>query len=197
MRTRAFSSVSAGALRLTALALISLAMLGVAFADETDPPGRVARLSYVQGAVSLEPAGSQDWVAAELNRPLTTSDRLWSDTPTSRAELDIGGAVVRVGSDTGFSFLNLDDNIAQMQVTAGTVSVTVRELLENQTYEVDTPNVAVLLDQAGEYRVDVNEAGNTTVVRVSEGQAEAGGGGQSIPIANQQMMTFVGNSAIP
>ena len=197
MRTRAFSSVSAGALRFTALALISLAMLGVALADETEPPGRVARLSYVQGAVSLEPAGSPDWVAAELNRPLTTSDRLWSDTPTSRAELDIGGAVVRVGSDTGFSFLNLDDNIAQMQVTAGTVSVTVRELLENQTYEVDTPNVAVLLDQAGEYRVDVSEAGNTTVVRVSEGQAEASGGGQSIPIANQQMMTFAGNSAIP
>src|ERR1700722_4378558 len=92
MRTRAFSSVSAGALRLTALALISLAMLGVALADETDPPDRVARLSYVQGAVSLEPAGSQDWVAAELNRPLTTSDRLWSDTPTSRAELDFGWA---------------------------------------------------------------------------------------------------------
>jgi hypothetical protein len=197
MRTRAFSSVSAGALRVTALALISLAMLGVALADETDAPGRVARLSYVQGAVSLEPAGSQDWVAAELNRPLTTSDRLWSDTPTSRAELDIGGAVVRVGSDTGFSFLNLDDNVAQMQVMAGTVSVTVRELLENQTYEIDTPNVAVLLDQAGEYRVDVNGAGNTTVVRVSEGQAEASGGGQPIPIANQQMMTFVGNDAIP
>jgi len=197
MRTRAFSSVSAGALRFTALALISLAMLGVALADETEPPGRVARLSYVQGAVSLEPAGSQDWVAAELNRPLTTSDGLWSDTPTSRAELDIGGAVVRVGSDTGFSFLNLDDNIAQMQVTAGTVSITVHELLENQTYEIDTPNVAVLLDQAGQYRVDVNEAGNTTVVRVSEGQAEASGGGPSIPIANQQMMTFAGSSAIP
>jgi hypothetical protein len=197
MRMRAFSALSAGALRLMALALISLAMLGVALAEETDPPGRVARLSYLQGAVSLEPAGSQDWVAAELNRPLATSDRLWSDTPTSRAELDIGGAVVRVGSDTGFSFLNLDDNVAQMQVTAGTVSVTVRELLENQTYEIDTPNVAVLLDQAGQYRVDVNEAGNTTVVRVSEGQAEAGGGGQSIPIANQQMMTFVGNDAIP
>jgi hypothetical protein len=197
MRTRALPVLSAGALRLGALVLLSLLMLSVAFADETSTPGRVARLSYVQGSVSLEPAGSQDWVAAELNRPLTTSDRLWSDTPTSRAELDIGGAVVRVGSDTGFSFLNLDDNVAQMQVTAGTVSVTVRELLENQTYEIDTPNVAVLLDQAGQYRVDVNEAGNTTVVRVSEGQAEASGGGPSIPIANQQMMTFAGNDAIP
>src|SRR5580704_15278108 len=188
MRTRAFPVLSAGAIRIGALVLLSFLMLGVALADEAEPSGRVARLSYLQGSVSLEPAGAQDWIPAELNRPVTTSDRLWSDTPGSRAELDIGGAVIRVGSDTGFSFLTLDDNIAQMQVTAGTVSVTVRELLENQTYEIDTPNVAVLLDQAGEYRLDVNEAGNTTVVRVSEGQAEASSGGQSIPIANQQMM---------
>jgi hypothetical protein len=200
MRTRVFPSGSAGALCLSALAIVSLLVLGAAHADEADPPGRVASLSYLQGSVSLEPAGAPDWSAAELNRPVTTSDRLWSDTPGSRAELDIGGAVIRVGSETGFSFLNLDDNIAQMQVTAGTVSVTVRELLENETYEIDTPNVAVLLDQAGQYRVDVNDAGNTTVVRVSEGQAEANGGGETVPIANQQMMTFVGNgqvSAIP
>ena len=201
MRTRAFSSVlSAGALRLGALVLLSFLMLGVALADDTDPSGRVARLSFLQGSVSLEPAGAQDWISAELNRPLTTNDRLWSDTPGSRAELDIGGAAIRVGSDTGFSFLTLDDNVAQMQVTAGTVSVTVRELLENQTYEIDTPNVAVLLDQAGQYRVDVNEAGNTTVVRVSAGEAEANGGGQTVPIANQQEMTFLGTgqaAAIP
>lgn len=200
MRTRVFLVLSAGALWPRALAVLFLFGLSAARADETDPPGRVARLSYLQGSVSLEPAGAPDWIAPELNRPLTTSDRLWSDTPGSRAELDIGGAVIRVGSATGFSFLNLDDNVAQMQVTAGTVSVTVRELLENQTYEIDTPNVAVLLDQAGQYRVDVNDAGNTTVVRVSEGQAEANGGGQTVPIANQQMMTFSGNeqlSAVP
>ncbi len=200
MRTRAFPVLSAGAIRIGALVLLSFLMLNAALADEVEPSGRVARLSYLQGSVSLQPVGAQDWIPAELNRPVTTSDRLWSDTPGSRAELDIGGAVIRVGSDTGFSFLTLDDNVAQMQVTAGTVSVTVRELLENQTYEIDTPNVAVLLDQAGQYRVDVNEAGNTTVVRVSAGQAEANGGAQTVPIANQQVMTFIGNeqvSAIP
>src|SRR5882757_5732195 len=196
MRMRALSVMSAGVTRLGALILLSFLMLSVALADEDDPPGRVARLSYVQGSVSLQPAGAQDWVGAELNRPLTTSDRLWSDTPGSRAELDIGGAVIRLGSGTGFSFLNLDDNIAQMQVTAGTVVVHVRELLENQTYEIDTPNLAVLLYQAGQYRVDVSEAGDTTVVRVIEGQAEASGGGQTVPIDNQEMMTFVGTDQV-
>jgi len=114
MLVRGFLLLSTGVTRLAGLVLLSFLMLGVALAaDENDPPGRVARLSYVQGAVSLEPAGQDDWIGAEVNRPLTTNDRLWSDTPGSRAELDIGGAVIRLGSSTGFSFLNLDDSVAQ------------------------------------------------------------------------------------
>ena len=189
---RAWFVLSAWAGRLFALVCLSLVMLGVALADEPDPPGRVARLSYLQGSVSLQPAGVQDWVGAEINRPLTTDDKVWSDAPGSRAELDLGGAVIRLGSGTGFSFLNLDDNLAQMQVTTGTVVVHVREMLENQTYEIDTPNIAVLLDEPGQYRVDVNESGDTTVVRVSDGHAEASNGGDSMPIANQQMVTYTG-----
>jgi Family of unknown function (DUF6600) len=192
MRRRALFVLSAGAGRLFTLVCVSLAMLGVALADEPDPPGRVARVSYLQGSVSLQPAGVQDWVGAEINRPLTTDDKVWADAPGSRAELDMGGAVVRLNSGTGFSFLNLNDNIAQMQVTTGTVVVHVRELSENQTYEIDTPNLAVLLDEPGQYRIDVNESGDSTVVRVSDGHAEASNGGESMPIANQQMVTYTG-----
>src|ERR1700735_557170 len=182
---RALIWIAAGATRLAGLALISLLMLSAAFAQEGDPPGRVARVSFLQGSVSLEPAGQQDWVTAELNRPLTTNDKVWSDPTGSRAELDLGGGGVRLGPGTSFSFLNLDDSTAQMQVGSGTVVVHVREVLENQTYEVDTPNVAFLLDEPGQYRVDVNNTGDATVMRVSDGQAEASGGGQNVPIANQ------------
>ena len=193
---REFLAISTSTLRLGALALLCLLMFGVALADEADPPGRVARLSYVQGSVSLEPAGQQDWIGAEINRPLTTNDKLWSDTPGSRAELDIGGAVIRLGSSTGFSFLNLDDNVAQMQVTAGTVIVHVRQLLDNQTYEIDTPNIAVVLDQPGQYRVDVSDGGDSTVVKVIDGQAEASAGEQSMSLTNQQMVTFTGTDSL-
>lgn len=184
---------SGDAKRLALLVLLSLMMLGVAVADESDPPGRVARVSFIQGAVSLDPAGMEDWTAADLNRPLTTGDKLWTEAGGSRAELDIGGAVIRLGSATGFSFLNLDDSTAQMQVTAGTVIVHVRELLDNQTYEIDTPNIALVLDQPGQYRVDVDENGGGTIVRVSDGQAEATAGGQTLPVYNQQMVTFTGS----
>ena len=54
----------------------------------------------------------------------------------------------------------------------------------------------MLLYQAGQYRVDVSEAGDTTVVRVIEGQAEASGGGQTVPIDNQEMMTFMGTDQV-
>jgi len=180
--------------RLAVLALLALCALGAARAEEGDPPGQVARLSDIEGSVSLQPAGVQEWAAATLNRPLTTGDRLWTDT-SSRAELDIGAAAIRLGATTGFSFLNLDDNTAQMQVTAGTLIVHVRDL-QGQTYEVDTPNIALSLQQPGTYRVEVNDAGDTTVVKVSEGQAQAAGGGQSVAIGAQQSVRFTGTDTL-
>jgi hypothetical protein len=181
--------------RLAVLALLALFPLGAAWAEEGDPPGRVARLSDAEGSVSLQPAGVQEWAAATVNRPLTTGDKLWTDQ-NSRAELDIGAAVIRLGATTGFSFLNLDDNTAQMQVTAGTLIVRVRDMQANQTYEVDTPNLALSLQQPGEYRVEVNDAGDTTVVKVSEGQAQAAGGGQAVAIGTQQLVRFSGTDAL-
>jgi hypothetical protein len=140
-------STAAGGLALAAL--IVCAAPGKARADDADPSGRVARLSDAQGAVSLQPAGMQDWTAATPNRPLTTGDRLWSDQ-NSRAELDIGAAVIRLGSDTGFGFLNLDDRSVQMQLSTGTLIVRVRDMGSGENYELDTPNVALSLQQPGE-----------------------------------------------
>src|SRR5580693_350875 len=39
-----------------------------------DPPGRVARLNFMQGSISFRPAGEQDWVSAVPNRPMVTGD---------------------------------------------------------------------------------------------------------------------------
>src|ERR1700694_4354233 len=187
MKTRLLSVAG----QLAVLARLALFALGAPWADEGDPPGRVARLSDAEGSVSLQPAGVQEWAAATVNRPLTTGDKLWTDQD-SRADLDMGAAVIRLGATTGFSFLNLDDNTAQMQVTAGTLIVRVRHMQGNQTYEVDTPNIALSLQQPGEYRVEVNDAGDTTIVKVSEGQAQVAGGGQSVAIGTQQMVRFNG-----
>jgi uncharacterized protein DUF6600/FecR-like protein len=174
------------------LALLMLcAAAGLANAQDADPPGRTARLSDAEGAVSLQPAGVEDWTAAAINRPLTTGDRLWSDQ-SSRAELDLGTAAVRLGSNTGFAFLDLDDRNVQMQLSAGALIVSVRDIQNSESYEVDTPNIALSLQQPGVYRIEVNEQGTATAVAVSQGAAQAAGGGQTVAIGSQQVVTFSG-----
>src|SRR5580693_2453795 len=79
-----------------------------AAAQDADPPGRVARLNYAQGAVSFQASGEKDWVDANLNRPLTTGDNLWVDKD-SIGEVHIGSTAIRLSSETGISILNLDD----------------------------------------------------------------------------------------
>jgi hypothetical protein len=164
-------------------------------AEDPDPPGRAGRLSLVQGDVSLQPAGAEDWAQALVNRPLTTGDRLWSDQD-GRAEVQVGQATVRLGSNTGFSFLNVDDDTIQMRMTAGVVNLRVRALDSNDQMEIDTPNLALSILRPGNYRVEVNDAGDTTVVKVSEGQAEASGGSQDVVVHAQQAVVFRGTDQL-
>jgi len=138
---------------------------------DDDPPSRAARLSYAGGAVSFEPAGTDDWVTIVANRPITTGDKLWTDRD-GRAELRFSSTAVRLGSETGFSFLNLDDRSAQIRITEGTVNIRVKRLDEDESIEVDTPNLAFTVLRPGSYRVTVNEAGDTTFVKVRGGDGE-------------------------
>jgi len=163
--------------------------------DSDDPPARVARLGYIEGSVSFQPAGEEDWVGAVPNRPMTTGDQLWSDQD-SRAEVQLGSAVIRLSSNTGFSFLNLDDNTVQLQLTSGAINVTVRRLRDGDDFEIDTPNQAFTIFQPGHYRVEVGEDGATTYVTVREGDGESTGGGQSYEIRGGQSATLSGTDQL-
>ncbi|HEV1994476.1 MAG TPA: DUF6600 domain-containing protein [Candidatus Acidoferrum sp.] len=162
-----------------------------AAADGDDPPSRVARLSYAQGTVSFNPGGTDDWVSAVVNRPITTGDKLWTDNG-ARAELHIGSAAIRLSSNTGFSFLNLDDRMAQIRLTEGTLDVRVRRLDQDETFEIDTPNLAFSILRPGNYKINVNEAGDTTFVTVRGGEGEVTGGGSAYTIHARETGTFAG-----
>src|SRR5450759_2688965 len=96
-------------LRLRAFAFVAgVAILAFSGWVSADPPSRVARLGYMTGPVSFSPAGENDWVQATINRPLTTGDRLWVDA-RARAEIQVGGAMIRVHAATSLSILNLDN----------------------------------------------------------------------------------------
>jgi hypothetical protein len=166
-----------------------------ALADDDDPPSRVARLSYTHGSVSFQPAGTDDWVSAIVNRPITTGDRLWTDDD-SRAELHIGSASIRMAEHTGFSFLNLNDNVTQVRLTTGTLRVRVKRLDQNESFEIDTPNLAFSVLRPGVYRVSVSESGDSTVIRVQGGEGEATGGGSAYTVHAHEAATFNGTDEL-
>ncbi len=176
------------------LAVLLSAAAPAAFGQQS-PPGRVARISYIGGSVSFEPAGTRGWIAAELNWPMTLGDRIWTDWE-SRAEIEIGDAVIRLGSRTGFSFLNLTGQIAQMQLSAGTMIVHVRTLAGGEHDEIDAPNLAIELERPGTYEVRVSPSGDTTIVEVIRGAAIAGGGGQDFTISARQRAEFRGTNTL-
>lgn len=166
-----------GAVLIGAFSLWMLGAPAAAHADQ-DPPDRVARLSVVDGDVGLQPAGAQGWAQAQLNRPLTTGDRLWVSSD-ARAELEMGGAEIRLDGDTGFGFLDLGDNHAQAQLTQGTLNLRVRRLYQGQSYEIDTPTLAFVTDQTGEFRIDIGPGGRGTQVTVYRGEARVYGRDQA------------------
>jgi len=172
--------------------VIGAALLVFSGWASADPPSRVARLGYATGAVSFSPAGETDWVQATVNRPLGTGDRLWSDA-RARAEVQIGGAMIRMNAGTGVSVLNLDDQITQLQLTEGTLHVRVRRLEPNEVFEVDTPNLAFVLRRPGEFRIEVESDGNATTIVVRRGQGEAYGENASYVIDSRQPYRFTGN----
>ena len=186
-------------LKLASLLSIALAVALFApqraAADEDDPPSRVARLSYASGTVSFNPGGTDDWVSAVVNRPITTGDKLWTDNG-ARAELHIGSAAIRLSSNTGFSFLNLDDRMAQIRLTEGTLNIRVRRLEQDETFEIDTPNLAFSILRPGNYKINVNEGGDSTFVTVRDGEGEVTGGGSAYTIHPRETGTFSGTDQL-
>jgi hypothetical protein len=164
-------------------------------AAQDDPPGRVARLNYIQGSVSYQVSGDQDWVQADPNRPLTTGDNLWADKD-SRGEVHIGSTAIRLSSETGISFLTLDDRTAQIQLAQGTIEVHLRLLPSGDAFEVDTPNLALTLTRAGEYRIETDPNGGSTAIVVREGAGEVTGGGETWDLDAGQQYTFNGTEQL-
>ncbi len=152
----------------------------------------VARISYISGEVSFSRGDDpDDWQAADRNVPMTLGDRVYTGS-RSRLELQVhGGDSIRLGAHSDLAALNLTDDTKQFAVKAGVVSFQIRRLYENELFEVDTPNAAVTFEAPGEYRVDVDDRGNTRVA-VRRGSATVAAGGGQVPLDEGQVIELEG-----
>ncbi|HXU15343.1 MAG TPA: DUF6600 domain-containing protein [Terriglobales bacterium] len=154
-----------------------------------DPPARAARLQYMSGSVSVQPHGTDEWVAGALNRPLTNSDNIWADK-NSRAEISLGTGLVRLDSESSLTLTNVDQNTVQLQLHQGAMNLHVRRLYDGETYEVDTPNQAFTVSKPGDYRFDVNSDDDKTVITVWHGEGESTGSGPAVRVREGQQARF-------
>ena len=171
-----------------ALLLFSAAAFSASGPD--DPPGRVARLNHAAGTVSFASADAPDaWMRAQINRPLTAGDRLWADS-TGRAELHVGANAIRLGAATSVDVLNLDDDTLQLRLAQGSLNLRVRDLDPGDIVEVATPAGAVVIRQAGSYRISTDAYGDSARVLVYFGQAEIVTPVQTFTLPTGQAATF-------
>ena len=183
------------ALRQINTVVVLMAASVAILAAQSDPPSRVGRFNYMQGPASFQPAGMNDWVDATINRPLIPGDNIWVGD-RGRAELHVGSTVLRIGANTAFEFLNLDDQTVQVRLSEGTLTVRIRNLAQGQVYEVDTPNLAFTLLRPGEYRIDADPDSQTTTVTVRAGEGDVTGGGQGFPVYARQRVVVRGDDPI-
>ncbi len=160
-----------------------------------DPSGRVARVQYMSGEVSMQPGGVNDWVAASMNRPLTTADRVWTDK-NARAELNVGDGFIRMDAETSLTLSNISDNTVQLELDQGVLEITVRHLEKGQIYEIDTPNIAFTVMKTGVYRFDVHPSDDQTWVTVRSGYGEATGKGPAVRVNSGLQVRFSGGNSL-
>jgi hypothetical protein len=113
--------------------------------------------------------------------------------PGARAELDGGWLALRLQGPGALGTSALDDARTQWALTAGSASLRVRQPPAGERVELDTPQLALVTTQAGEYRLDVDAATDITRVTVRSGGATLyGQAGQSMPVAAGQQIVLAG-----
>ncbi|MGH8242133.1 MAG: DUF6600 domain-containing protein [Steroidobacteraceae bacterium] len=175
------------------LLLAALAIAPLAWGEASAPPERLAQLSYIEGQVTFESA--QDPAGSSLpERPLTSGDRLATDSG-ARAEIALGTAALRLDEQSELEILDLDATTVRAGLNAGSASVTLREMLEDETFAIATPTTVITLDGPGEYRVDV-PSDDISVITVRSGAAELETAGGPVRIAEGQRVRATGRDAL-
>ena len=156
---------------LQALAIAALVVPAVAFGEDEDAPGRgVARISVLNGEVSLKRGDSGDITAAAINAPIMAQDQMQTGSG-SRAEIQFDSAnILRLGQLTEIHIADLENHRYTVQIGRGTATYRIQRDGSSDV-EIGTPNVSVRPLRRGSYRISVLEDG-TTEITVRSGEAD-------------------------
>jgi hypothetical protein len=141
-----------------------------AAADDDTPGPTVARISLMNGDVSVRRGDSGDIVAGAINAPVMVEDRV-STAPGGRAEIQLDYYNrVRLGSDSDLRLSLLEPHKYQLQIPRGTVIFAALPGTNDQI-ELATPSASLRPLASGSYRITVYDDGSAEFT-VRHGEAE-------------------------
>ena len=153
-----------------AVALALSAAQSVRAQDADDAQRGVARISIMDGQVSVKRGDAGEWVAGVINAPLMSDDSI-STAPNSRAEVQFDSAnMLRIGGNATVHLTALEAARFQMELGKGTVTYRVLRP-SSANAEVDTPSISIRPSKVGTYRISVNDAGETQLTVREIGRA--------------------------
>jgi hypothetical protein len=181
---------------LTGAVLLTAGLWTPARAQDPDDLRRgVARISYMDGEVSVRRGDSGEWVAGVINAPLLSEDSI-ATGPNSRAEVQFdAGNVMRVGGNSQLKLADLEYSRYQVQLAHGTVTYRMLRA-SSANVELDTPSVSVRPSQQGSYRISVRDGGDSEIT-ARNGNVEIFTPRGSQWLNAGQTMTARGTSADP
>lgn len=179
-----------------AAATVAAAFLALpTLAQDSDPPAIAARIAFLSGSVSLEAQGAQDWSSAPLNYPMVGGDRIYTGDG-SRAIIQSGPTDVRIWEDSDVTLTNLNEQYEQIGIAQGSIHVRIFAMDPGNTVEVDTPNGAVIMGAAGDYRINVYPDEQGSLVDVDSGVVQIAGSGLDQEVDQGEAVQLTGTSPI-
>lgn len=163
-------------------------------AQNDAPPGRVGRLSFLSGSVSLQVSGDSQWSDATINYPLYTGDRIYVDQG-GRAEIEFGDITLRLSDASDVTITNVTDDLIQIGLSSGTVRLSVNSLDSDDSLELDTPGGPLVVNAPGTYRVSISPV-RGTVVAVDHGSLTVGGGDGATDVEGGHAVALTGQDTL-
>ena len=159
----------------------------------TPPPSRVARLSFVSGAIDFRSTGQTSWADAAVNQPIIAGEAARTGGK-ARGEIEIGANTIDLSSNTEVETTRLDDQILQLALSRGRIGFRLRQL-GGETAEIDFPRGVVWLRGPGRYDIDAGTDEQPSRITVFGGAAQVVGNGAEARVETGQ--TAVLTSANP
>jgi len=194
-----FFSISRSALHSL---LITGTLAGIALAStpsqaQNDPPPMAARLAHLDGNVSIQPNGVDDWGQASSDMPVGSGDRVYTDQ-SGRGELQAATVRAYFSANSDLTLVNLNDQGVELGLAQGTAVISGDGFPQGQSLFISTPNGGVTIGGRASFRLDVYPDQQSTVITNYQGDPlELNGAGSfALTLGPQQSIQLSGTNPV-